>query len=55
MLSFGGKVVLINSVLNCIHIYLLSAINPPNSVIYDLNRIFARFFWKIKETGRSKN
>lgn len=43
MISFGGKAVLINHVLNSIPIYLLSDINPPNCVIYDLHRIFVRF------------
>ncbi|XP_059295565.1 uncharacterized protein LOC132048898 [Lycium ferocissimum] len=44
LLSFGGKVVLINSVLVSMPIHLLSAIRPPKGVIYDLHRVFARFF-----------
>lgn len=55
MLSFGGKTVLINSVLNSIPIYLICVINPPKNVIHDLEKIFARFFWNVKETGRSKH
>lgn len=43
LLSFGGKVVLINSVLQSIPIYQLSVIIPPKCVLYDIQRIFARF------------
>jgi len=55
ILSFGGKHVLINNVLNSIPIYLLSAIIPPNCVIHELHRIFARFLWNFKEVGRNKH
>lgn len=39
LLSFGGKVVLINHVLQSIPRYLLSAIKPPKCVIHDIHRI----------------
>lgn len=55
LLSFGGKAVLINSVLSSIPIYLLSAIIPPKCVIHDLHRIFARFLWNFKEVGNNKH
>lgn len=55
MLSFGGKATLINSVLQSIPIYTLSAIVPPKCVITELHKIFTNFFWNNKETGRSKH
>lgn len=54
MLSFGGKIVLINNVLNSILLYLLSAIIPPKCVVDDLHRIFARFVWNFKKIGKNK-
>ncbi|KAG5600128.1 hypothetical protein H5410_031498 [Solanum commersonii] len=42
MLSFGGKEVLLPSVLQSIPIYVLSAITPPKYVIKDSHRIFAK-------------
>lgn len=54
-LSFGGKHILINSVLQSIPIYLLSSIILPKWVIYDLHRIFARFLWNFKDEGRNKH
>ncbi|XP_059295494.1 uncharacterized protein LOC132048826 [Lycium ferocissimum] len=54
LLSFGGKVVLITSVLQSIPIYLLSAMVPPKCVIKELHKLFNRFFWQTKEDGRSK-
>ncbi|XP_059301858.1 uncharacterized protein LOC132053773 [Lycium ferocissimum] len=55
MLSFGGKAVLIQSVLQSMPIYLLSVIAPPKCVIKELHRIFARFFWNTREEGRSRH
>ncbi|XP_059290999.1 uncharacterized protein LOC132044521 [Lycium ferocissimum] len=52
LLSFGGKVVLISSVLQSIPIYLMSAMVPPKCVIKDLHKLFNRFFWQTKEEGR---
>lgn len=43
LLSFRGKSVLINSVLQSVPIYQVSVIIPPKCVFYDLQRIFARF------------
>lgn len=48
LISFGGKVVLINHVLQSMPIYLLSAITPPKCIIYDIHRIFAKFLWNFK-------
>lgn len=55
ILSYGGKATLIYSVLQSIPIPTLSAIVPPKCVINELHKIFARFFWSNKETGRSKH
>ncbi|KAG5610489.1 hypothetical protein H5410_021770 [Solanum commersonii] len=51
LLSFWGEVVLIDSVLKSIPIYLLSSSVPPKCVIHDMDRIFAKFLWKFKEEG----
>ncbi|KAG5610553.1 hypothetical protein H5410_021834 [Solanum commersonii] len=53
LLSYGGKEVLINHVLQSIHVYLLSAIRPPKCVIDDIHMIFAKFLWDSKEQGRA--
>ncbi|XP_059301818.1 uncharacterized protein LOC132053727 [Lycium ferocissimum] len=44
LLSFGGRYVLVNHVLQTMPVYLLSAMNPPSGVIKQLHRIFAKFF-----------
>lgn len=48
LLSYGGKAVLITSMVSSIPIYLLPVINPPNFVIYDLHSMFTRFLWYFK-------
>ncbi|WMV32542.1 hypothetical protein MTR67_025927 [Solanum verrucosum] len=53
LLTFGGEIVLINSVLQSIPIYLLSVSNSPKCVIHDIHRMFAKFMWNFKEEGRS--
>lgn len=55
MLSYGGKEVLISSVLQSIPVYILFAIVPPICVIKELHLIFAKFFWSNKESRRSKH
>lgn len=44
-LSFDGKYILIQNVLQSIPIYLLSALNPPKKVIERIHQVFAQFFW----------
>ncbi|XP_060202843.1 uncharacterized protein LOC132631262 [Lycium barbarum] len=44
LLSFGGKVVLINSLLQSMPSHLFLVIAPPKCVIKKLHRIFSRFF-----------
>ena len=48
MLSYGGKEVLISSVLQNIPIHVLSAIVTPIYVLKELHKIFAKFFWCYK-------
>lgn len=55
MLSYGVKEVMINSVLQSVPIHFLSAIVPPNCVIQELHKIFAKLFWSNKVDGRSKH
>lgn len=52
LLTFGGKYILINHVLQSIPIYILSAMNLPKKVIKQLHQIFAKFFWG--NTGNTK-
>ncbi|XP_060211916.1 uncharacterized protein LOC132639487 [Lycium barbarum] len=55
LLSFGGKAVLINSVLQSIPIYMLSAVVPTKYTINMLHKIFARFYWSTKEEGKNRH
>src|SRR5438270_446748 len=45
LLSLGGKLVLIKSVLQALPLYLIALIKPPKSIIYEINRIMSNFFW----------
>lgn len=54
LLSFGGKFVMKNHVLQSMFIYLLSVTMPPKCVFKDLSRTFSKFIWNFKEEGRSK-
>ena len=44
-ISQGGRLTLIKSVLNALPVYLLQVLKPPNSVIYEIEQIFSKFFW----------
>lgn len=55
LLCFGGKAVLINSVLQSIPLYMLSAVVPPKFIIHELHKIFNRFLWSTKKEGKSKH
>lgn len=50
LLTFGGKAVLIKSVLQSIPTYALSAINSPKTTLKLLEKHFARFYWVLMET-----
>ncbi|KAL2455081.1 RNase H domain-containing protein [Abeliophyllum distichum] len=45
LLSFGGRITLIRSVLSSIPLYLLQIMNPPKAILKKLEGIFARFLW----------
>ncbi|XP_059288169.1 uncharacterized protein LOC132041474 [Lycium ferocissimum] len=55
LLTFGGEAILINSVLQSMPLYLLSAsaMEPTKYSLNELHKIFARFYWSNKEEGRS--
>ncbi|XP_060195246.1 uncharacterized protein LOC132624493 [Lycium barbarum] len=55
ILSYGGKAVLIASVLQSIPIHLLSVIVPPKCVILEIHKMFAKFFWSNKEEGKCRH
>uniref|UniRef100_M1AF54 Uncharacterized protein n=1 Tax=Solanum tuberosum TaxID=4113 RepID=M1AF54_SOLTU len=52
---FSGKEVLLFSVLQSIAIHVLFVIVPPKCVVKELHRIFTKFFWSNKLTGRTKH
>src|SRR4051812_34173946 len=54
LISAGGKLVLINSVLQAIPVYYLSFMDPSSSTIKDLARLMANFFWHDKD-GNQKH
>lgn len=45
MLSYGGRVVLIKSILHSLPLYTLSAMSPPKGTFNLLKKYLARFFW----------
>ncbi|XP_060216645.1 uncharacterized protein LOC132644105 [Lycium barbarum] len=55
LLSFGGRYVLINHVVQTMPVYLLSAMNPPSGVIKQLHKIFAKFLWSNTVGVKSKH
>ena len=44
-LSFGGKQVLVNHILQSMPIYLLSTMNPTKNVMVQIRQNFVNFFW----------
>ncbi|WMV51732.1 hypothetical protein MTR67_045117 [Solanum verrucosum] len=54
-LSFGGKFILINHVLQSIPIHLLAALTPPKSVIRKLHQLFAKLFWSATNAEKRKH
>ncbi|XP_075080326.1 uncharacterized protein LOC142165846 [Nicotiana tabacum] len=55
LLLIGGRVVLINHVLQRMPIHLLSAVNPPASVINKLYKMIAQFFWSNSIGGKARH
>ncbi|XP_060190596.1 uncharacterized protein LOC132619837 [Lycium barbarum] len=52
LLSYGGRATLISHVLQSMHVYLLSGMNPPKGMIRQMHSIFSRFF--LSNTGDKK-
>ncbi|XP_049389010.1 uncharacterized protein LOC125853369 [Solanum stenotomum] len=55
LMSFGGRYILIAHVLQSIPVYWLATMNPPKSIIDQLNKLFAKFFWSISIGARNKH
>ncbi|KAL2481397.1 Uncharacterized protein Adt_34363 [Abeliophyllum distichum] len=49
LLSPGGRITLIRSVLSSILLYLLQILKPPMAVLKKIESIFARFLWDSKD------
>lgn len=49
LLTFEGKYILINHLLQSTPVYIFSAMNPPRKVIDQLHHIFAKFFLAVQE------
>ncbi|XP_019224305.1 PREDICTED: uncharacterized protein LOC109205994 [Nicotiana attenuata] len=45
LLSYGGRATLIKHVLQSIPIHLLSAVSPPKTVLRQIEKLAANFFW----------
>src|SRR4051812_40114707 len=45
ILTMGGKLTLIKSMLQALPLYLIALIKPPKSIIYEIKRIMSNFFW----------
>ena len=53
LLSYGGRLTLINSVLSNLSVYMLSFFEIPKEVLKKLNFYRSRFFWQVD--GQKKN
>jgi hypothetical protein len=45
LLSFGGRLVLLKSVLTSLPVYALSFFKPPSGIISSLESLLSNFFW----------
>ncbi|KAJ6844953.1 uncharacterized protein M6B38_288325 [Iris pallida] len=52
LLSFGGKIILIKSVLTSLPMHSLSMIKPPIKLLKRLDSIMANFLWNAKDKHR---
>lgn len=52
LLSYGGRQILINHVLQSIPVYLLTVMNPPKRVIEKIHQLFAKFLWSSAVESR---
>lgn len=48
---FGGRMILLNHMLQSLPIFLLYTISPLKYVNYDIHRTFAKYLWNFKEEG----
>lgn len=55
LLSYGGKAVLIKTVLNALPIHLLAAVQPPKTTLYQIEKIIADFFWGMDGNRTKKH
>ncbi|KAG5621300.1 hypothetical protein H5410_006518 [Solanum commersonii] len=55
LLSFGERYILITHVPQSMPLYLLSTMNPPSSIIEQLHKLFAKFFWGNATGSKNKN
>jgi hypothetical protein len=53
LLSYGGRLVLINSVLSNLAMFMLSFYEVPKEVLHKLNFYRSRFFWQGDDHKRS--
>ena len=53
LLSVGGRLVLINSILSSLPMYMLSFFRIPKSVLKKLDYYISRFFWQSDEHKKS--
>jgi len=51
-LSFGGRFILLKSVLTALPVYALSFFKAPSGIISLINSIFSKFFWGGSEDNR---
>ncbi|XP_027069890.2 uncharacterized protein [Coffea arabica] len=51
ILSLGGRVVLIQSVLSSMPIHLLAAASPPKGMLMVIEKLFAKFLWGSSNFG----
>ncbi|XP_070034617.1 uncharacterized protein [Nicotiana tomentosiformis] len=52
MLSHGGRSTLIKHVLQSMPIYLLSAVSPPKTIMKQIEKLAANFFWGMEDNKR---
>nr|XP_027071629.1 uncharacterized protein LOC113696407 [Coffea arabica] len=51
LLSPGGRLVLIRSVLSSLPLHILAVTDPPKGVLHTLEKVFANFLWGRSEGG----
>lgn len=54
-LSYGGRYMLINHVLQSMLIHMLSAMSTPKGIIKLLHQIFTKFFWGNSNSKKKKH